>query len=150
MTYYANLSGTFPKIARNKTALSITMSLIAGRYSQNLVGAEFAWTTDTYIAMIGSTSSIKKGIIQPKYNYLWFSNGNSWIKASRISRLVSREPWKQETVLSFSLCNDFLTVYASNQSIWPHHMKYIWELVPEKVTRHRQKLAEWKYLPLSL
>ena len=30
------------KIARNKTALSTTMSLMAGRYSQNLVGAEFA------------------------------------------------------------------------------------------------------------
>ena len=66
VTYYANLSGTFPKIARNKTALSITMSLIAGHYSQNLVRAEFGWTTDTYIAMIGSTSSIQKGIIQPK------------------------------------------------------------------------------------
>ena len=26
-------------------------------------------------------------------------------------------------VLSFSLRNDFLTVYASNQSIWPHHME---------------------------
>ena len=43
VTYYANLSRTFPKIATN----SPTMSLIAGRYSQNLDGAEFAWTTDT-------------------------------------------------------------------------------------------------------
>ena len=42
------------------------MSLIAGRNSQNLVGAEYAWTTDTYIAMIASTGSTQKGIIQPK------------------------------------------------------------------------------------
>ena len=42
------------------------MSLIPGRYSQTLVGAKFAWTTDTYIAMMGSTSSTQKGIIQPQ------------------------------------------------------------------------------------
>ena len=37
-----NIMQICPGLSRNKTALSITMSLIAGRYSQNLVGAEFA------------------------------------------------------------------------------------------------------------
>ena len=69
--------------------------LIAGRYSQNLVEAECTWPTDNYIAMIGSPNSTPKGIIQPKWNSLWCSNGNSWIKACRTSRLVSCEPWKQ-------------------------------------------------------
>ena len=44
--------------------------LIAGRYSQNIVKAECAWPTDTYIAMIGSPNSTPKGIIQPKWNSL--------------------------------------------------------------------------------
>ena len=45
-------------------------------------------------------------------------------------------PVKRETrVLSFSLCNDFLAVYSSNESFWSYHMKNKWELVPEQVTQ---------------
>ena len=79
VTYYANLSGTFPKIARKKTALSITMSLIAGRYSQNPIGAE--WSHQLVLPKRGSYNQ----------NEILFGVQmvNSWIKACRTSRLVS-------------------------------------------------------------
>ena len=44
--------------------------------------------------------------------------------------------WSLKTrVLSFSLCNDFLAIYSSNESFWSYHMKNKWELVPEQVTQ---------------
>ena len=99
MTYYANLSGTFPKIARNKTALSVTMPPIVGHYSQNLVGAEFLWTTDTYIAMIGSTSSIQSGSYSQNkiiFSVQMVTPESKPVVPLMTSSLVSSEPRKQE------------------------------------------------------
>ena len=108
------------------------MSLIAGCPSQNLVAARIGLNY-RYIAMIGSNGSDQTRIMQEneillqRFNRsLWCSNGNSWIKACRASRLVSYEPWKQSwTFHEFRFQKsvivlagkDFLTVYTSNYSI---------------------------------
>ena len=77
------------KLREKKTALSITMSLIAGRYSQNLIVAE--WSHQLVPPKRGSYNQ----------NEILFGVQmvNSWIKACRTSRLVSCQAWNKSFIV---------------------------------------------------
>ena len=92
---------------------------------------------------------------------LWILNIDSLDKEYKknIFRFHPRKWWTPESkpVLALEWCpvkrenNDFLTVYARNESIWSHYMKTNWELVPEQVTQAIDKswLNENTFLRVS-
>ena len=71
LTYYANLSGTFPKKQNGFVHNDVTDSwALFTKSRRSRIRLDYR-----HLAMIGSTSSTQTGIIQPKWNSLWCSNG---------------------------------------------------------------------------